>query len=378
MVLPVLNTKQSDLHLTLCLTHDCNLRCSYCYAGRKEARAMSEEVGRGAVELALARVSQRLHLVFFGGEPLLCWKELVTFTRYAREKAGQVGVEVRPTVTTNGTLLDDDRVSWLAAEGFLVAISCDGTRIAHDKNRRGASGASSYEATTKSIQRCLSAGLRVKVILVLDPATIELLPDSIASLVAMGVREIVTNVNWAADWSGDSVQAHCQLAVEKTGELYVQAYRQRRPFWLSLLDGKIASHIKGGYLSGDLCDLGQRNLVVAASGRLYPCDRLVGDDHDESRAVGDIRTGPLPQRIRQVVSEVTAPADCANCALTTRCRNRCACANLAMTGNLGTPSETLCFHEQLAIRTADHAADILFAENNPQFLAQHYYEKSTG
>jgi hypothetical protein len=49
-----------------------------------------------------------------------------------------------------------------------------------------------------------------------------------------------------------------------------------------------------------------------------------------------------------------------------------------MTGNLGTPSETLCFHEQLAIRTADHAADILFAENNPQFLAQHYYEKSTG
>jgi uncharacterized protein len=336
---------------------------------------MSAEVGRRAVDLALARVSQRLHLVFFGGEPLLCWKDLVDFTRYAREKAGQAGVEVRPTVTTNGTLLDDDRVSWLAGERFLVAISCDGTRIAHDKNRRDAAGVSSYEATVEAIQRCLHAGLRVKVILVLDPETIELLPDSIAALVGMGVRELVTNVNWAADWADDSIQARCQSAVEKAADLYVAAYRQGRPFWLSLLDGKIASHIKGGYLSGDLCDLGQRNLVVAASGRLYPCDRLVEDDRDESRTVGDVWTGPHPQRIRQLVSQVTTPVECSTCALASRCRNRCACANLAMTGNLGIPSETLCFHEQLAIRTADHAADLLFAENNPQFLAQHYYEK---
>jgi hypothetical protein len=47
-----------------------------------------------------------------------------------------------------------------------------------------------------------------------------------------------------------------------------------------------------------------------------------------------------------------------------------------MTGAIDIPSETSCFHEQLAIRTADHAAEILFGESNSLFLAQHYYRKS--
>jgi uncharacterized protein len=371
----VLNTEQTDVHLTLCLTHDCNLRCNYCYAGKKGPRAMSEEVGKRAVDLALARVSKRLHLVFFGGEPLLRWQHLATFTGYARERAAQTGVEVRPTVTTNGTLLDEERATWLAAEDFLVAVSCDGARVAHEKNRNDAAGRSSYDATIEAIRRCLRASLRVRVVLVLDPSNVALLPESIAALLAIGARELIVNVNWAADWSTDWVQAQCQAAYQQCAHMYVEAYRQEKPFWLSLFDGKIASHIKGGYLPGDRCDLGQRNLVVAASGRLYPCDRLVSDDDDASAVVGNVWDGPDPQRIRSLVSRVTSPPECADCALAKRCRNRCACANLAMTGKLDVPSETLCFHEQLAIRTADSVAEILFAERNPLFLAQHYYSR---
>jgi uncharacterized protein len=373
-VLPVLNTNHAltDVHLTLCLTHDCNLRCSYCYGGCKQKRDMSAEVANRAVDLALARVSQRLHLVFFGGEPLLRWPALVAFTHYARERATAAGIEVRPTVTTNGTLLDDERISWLGAERFLVGISCDGVRAAHERNRKDAGGGSTYDPTIAAIRKCLAAGLRLRVVLVLDPSNVELLPESLAQLAAMGARELVINVNWAADWSSGSVRSQCQTAYERSADLYLEAYRQKRPFWLSLFDGKIASHVKGGYLPEDRCDLGQRNLVVAASGRLYPCDRLVGEDRDASTAVGDIWTGPDEQRIQQCVSRITSPPECQECAFGNRCRNRCACANLAMTGAIDIPSETLCFHEQLAIRSADRVAQILFAERNPLFLAQHY------
>jgi uncharacterized protein len=374
-VLPVLNANRTptDAHLTLCLTHDCNLRCTYCYGGRKQARAMSAEVARLAIERCLARVSQRMHLVFFGGEPLLRWQDLVAFTDLARQRAAETAVEVRPTVTTNGTLLDDERVAWLAAERFLVAVSCDGVRAAHDRNRKDATGGSTYEAATAAIRRCLAAGLRLRVVMVLDPSNVELLPESVAALVGMGARELVVNVNWAADWSPESVRAQCQAAYGRVADLYLEAYRQRQPFWVSLLDGKIASHIKGGYLPGDRCDLGQRNLVVAASGRLYPCDRLVGEDRDDVLAIGDVWTGPNEERIRRFVSQVTSPVECGECVLASRCRNRCACANLAMTGTIDVPSETLCFHEQLAIRAADRVAQCLFSERNPLFLAQHYY-----
>ncbi len=68
----------SDVQLTLCLTHSCNLRCDYCYGGHKVARHMSLATGRAAIELALARTGERLHLIFFGGEPLTRWPTLTS------------------------------------------------------------------------------------------------------------------------------------------------------------------------------------------------------------------------------------------------------------------------------------------------------------
>ena len=117
--------------------------------------------------------------------------------------------------------------------------------------------------------------------------------------------------------------------------------------------------------------------MVAPSSRLYPCDRLVGEDRDERFVIGDVSTGPLTERVAALVRRTCAmPDDCLECAVAPRCRNRCACANLALTGAIETPSETLCFHEQLAIRTADTAAATLFAERNPAFLRRHYPEAS--
>ena len=66
------------------------------------------------------------------------------------------------------------------------------------------------------------------------------------------------------------------------------------------------------------------------------------------------------------------PNECVDCAVADRCRNRCACANLAMTGTVDCPSEVLCFHEQLSIRLADQVAEQLFGERNERFLRRQY------
>jgi uncharacterized protein len=142
---------------------------------------------------------------------------------------------------------------------------------------------------------------------------------------------------------------------------------------MSFLDDRIAAHVKGGYTPAERCDLGRRNLVVAPSGRLYPCDRLVGEDRDERFVLGDVRTGPDPSRVAALVARTCRlPVECVGCAIAPRCRNRCACANLALTGRIDAPSETLCFHEQLAVRTADDAAKTLLAERNARFLRRHF------
>lgn len=366
----------SDVHLTLSLTHDCNLRCTYCYAGAKVRRHMPYELGRRAIDLALARTRRRLHVVYFGGEPLLRWRALVALTEQARRRAEAAGIAPRFAVTTNGTLLTPARAAFLARHEFVTAISCDGTREANDLHRLDAHGRGSHARVTAGLRHALDAGLRVRAILVLDPTTIALLPASIASLAELGVRDFVLNPNWGARLDDPAARARWTTAYEELGALYVDAYRRGAPLWISALDTKIQSHIKGGYQPNERCDLGRRDLVVAPSGRLYPCDRMIGDD-DGTHALGHLDHAfdalARTEALRAIVEPVsTLPEDCTSCAIVERCRNRCACTNLALTGTLDAPSEALCFHEQLSIRVADEAAEALFAERNEPFVRRHY------
>lgn len=364
-----------DRHLTLCLTHDCNLRCDYCYGGEKSARHMTRETGRAALRRAFDGASGRLHLVFFGGEPLLRWGMLTALLDEARKRAAEAGLELRGSVTTNGTLLTPARAERLRAEGFTVAVSCDGTRRAHDAHRRDRRGRSTHARTLAGLRNALRAGVRTRVVLVLSPDTAAEIPASIDLLRGLGADDFVVNPDWGADWSDPAARDAWTAACEATADRWCAAYREGRPFWISFLDDKIAARIKGGYTAAERCDLGRRNLVVAPSGRLYPCDRLVGEDAvGGGWVLGDLAAGgPDPRRTAAFLARACVPAaDCLGCALAPRCRHRCACANLAMTGVPAAPAEALCFHEQTAVRAADRAAEALWAERHPLFLRRHY------
>ena len=84
------------MDFTLCLTHACNLRCAYCYAGAKDDWRMSWQVAQRAVDFGLEHTLSRARLLdrpptaqlgFFGGEPLLEWEMLQRATDYATAEA---------------------------------------------------------------------------------------------------------------------------------------------------------------------------------------------------------------------------------------------------------------------------------------------------
>lgn len=334
---------------------------------------MPREVGDRAIRLALGRARERLHLVFFGGEPLLRWDDLVHFTETAVALAGDQDIEIRPSVTTNATLLSRARCNWLVDRDFVVAVSCDGVQEAHDTLRRDRAGRPSHERTWRGMQAALAAGAKLRVVLVLHPDNVRLLPASVDALVRAGATDLVVNPDWSADWSDDEVIEAWSESYQRVAQRYVSAYREGHPFWISTLDPKITAHIKGGFEFSDRCDLGRRNLVVAPSGNLYPCDRLVGADDEPTLVIGHVETGPDPAAVARLTTPtLDLPVDCLGCAIRTRCRNRCACANLATSGDIGAVSPSLCLHEQLCVRTADDAAEALFAERNELFVRRHY------
>jgi len=335
---------------------------------------MPLEVGKRALQSALRQTRRRLHLVFFGGEPLLRWADLLALTDEARTRGESCGVQILPTLTTNGTLLTDDRCAELAQRRFLLAVSCDGLEMAHDALRRDRAGMGSFARTWQGINTALKAHLRPRIALVVHPSNIAYLPESIEFFVAAGLRDFVVNLDWSAPWDARGMKERLTHAYENVAALYVQAYRDANPFWISMIDSRIADRIRG-VDTQDRCDLGRRNLVVAPSGNLYPCDRLIGED-DGLMSIGHIDSGVDARRLKAFMKQASfIPTACLSCAIRERCRHRCACANLAMSGHAGTPTSLLCFYEQLCLRTADDAAEMLFSERNEGFLGQHYGDK---
>ncbi|MBW2458416.1 MAG: radical SAM protein, partial [Deltaproteobacteria bacterium] len=106
------------MNVTLFLTHQCNLRCDYCYNGEPSDRVMSDEVVRQGVKLAFsspaADPDEPVLIRFFGGEPLLQLDLLKTAVAHARTlAASQAAGELCFSVTTNGTLLDQPTAAYL-------------------------------------------------------------------------------------------------------------------------------------------------------------------------------------------------------------------------------------------------------------------------
>lgn len=137
--------------LCLHVSHDCNLRCKYCFAetgdfgtGRK---LMPVEVGKKAIDFLIEKSVGRenLELDFFGGEPLMAWDTVVETVKYARSIEKQHGKHFRFTMTTNGMLLDDEKIKYINEEMSNCVLSLDGRKEVNDNIRVTPNNKGSYD-----------------------------------------------------------------------------------------------------------------------------------------------------------------------------------------------------------------------------------------
>jgi uncharacterized protein len=361
------------MQLTLNLTHACNLACTYCYAGAPRAQHMSRGTVVRALDLGLGecRAGGELQLSFFGGEPLLRWDTLRWATDLAAGRCREAGVTLRPTITTNGSLLSLDRVTWLADRGFAVAISIDGDQAGHDATRPLAGGGSSFALAMAGVHAALPSMPNLEAIMVVAPDNVERVDAGVRHLAAEGVRCISLNPDFYAQWTDDALTAWERQWVA-VADFFVQRFRDGADLYLNFVDTKIITRLKKGFACGDRCRFGEGEVAVAPSGRLYPCERLVGEDTGEL-AIGHVDSG-YDETVRQPLLTRRGGVDpgCLECALQPRCMTWCGCINHATTGAIDRVHGLLCLHERLSIREADRAAGILWEEQNPLLLRKYY------
>jgi len=346
------------------------MACTYCYAGEKHRRSMTFETAQKAIEFAAKQGGTAFQLGFFGGEPLQEWSLLQKITLYAEEYLKDRSLVL--TLTTNGIGLSKERVAWLYKHGFYLGLSVDGNREMHDTCRRLRGGKSSFNAVIDGLKNALIQPHDLEVIVVVDPSNVHLLPEGLSYLVGLGVKKISLNPNFYVEWSQEALDAF-ERAYEEVGKRLLAWYREGKTVPVNVIDAKIITRLKDGYEKSDRCRFGCGEIAVAPSGNIYPCERLVGEDEDGEVCIGSVYTGyDLPRKVALLSQKGNNDAECATCAVRSRCMNWCGCVNYTTTGSIDSAPGLVCFHEQLSIRVADQLAEVLYQEKNIAFLTRFY------
>jgi radical SAM protein with 4Fe4S-binding SPASM domain len=143
------------------------------------------------VDFALSCPHPEPTLEFGIGEPMLRPRVLVDLIRYARRVAGEMATYPDIRVTTNGTRCSEAIIRQLVENDVRIAISLDGPKDLHDRQRPSVDGQSSHEAASRWIRALVEQGYRkVNASVTVTRWNIEHLGDVVAEYVDTGLPSI--------------------------------------------------------------------------------------------------------------------------------------------------------------------------------------------
>jgi uncharacterized protein len=317
--------------LELNIAQDCNLSCKYCFLEKgsfgAKRRRMSAEVALASVDFLLreSRDSENISLIFTGGEPLLNFKAIKSAVEYARVEAERREKKTKFLIATNGTLFNDNIISFIKKNQIEVQVSLDGDEETHDKMRILPNGRGSYN-TIKKWLPLLLADYQKKVELraTLTPQT----PDFVASFEHLR--------HWDAGYvrvgHAGGVEAEFRLT-NSDCERLKNSYTQLAHLFL---EGALRDDIsaKGAFLRyiltlcaghrrSHFCGAAINMFGVSASGKLYPCTDLA---EIGSYEVGDVWMGVDLHKLnywRERLGGVDRIPACQNCWARYLCAGGC-------------------------------------------------------
>ena len=278
-----------DVIKSICLNvaHDCNLRCKYCLAATGDfgtgRELMPFEVGKAAIDFLLEKSANRpvVEVDFFGGEPLMNFEVVKKIVEYARSLETKARKKFRFTITTNGTLLNDENIVYINENMHNAVLSIDGRCEVNDKFRHFENEAGTHDIIIEKFKKLVRT--RNKDYYARGTFTKENLDftSDVKHLFENGFEQIsvepaVTDPCLDYALKEEDLPKICE-EYEKLAE-YIAKMKA---------DGKHINffHFKADFDNGPCvkkrikgCGRGQEYVAVTPNGDIYPCHQFVGLD----------------------------------------------------------------------------------------------------
>lgn len=357
------------------LINECNLGCTYCYAGDGEYGApmkiMNEDTAKKALDFLIeaSKDADSVNVILFGGEPTLNWKLLEYIVLYGTEAASVANKTIEFSMTTNGTLLTERKVAFIVEHNIGVSISMDGDEETHDKFRPFQSGRGSYDLVNKNARHLITQHktkpIAARVTLTKHFPRVK---ETFNHLMAMGFHEVgfapVSETDEAFILN-TSEMTRLLDEFEELTELFIEAAKNDRYMGFSNLVN-ILVELHTGVNKAYGCGAGLGFYAVSPSGDLYLCHRF--NEQDEYK-MGSIFEGVNRNFQQQLLQElhVDNKTTCSKCPLKHTCSGGCYYEAKERQGDITAPNLHYC-NWMYRWYSIGLQAYVRIMEENPTFL----------
>lgn len=301
-------------NITLCVTSDCQLRCTYCYERHKGNKYMSFETAKKYIDMIVygtkgmdQYISEKKHkfvvLEFIGGEPLLAvdlidqvieyWIDLLTdlnhpwLTRF------------RLSICSNGVNYFSEKIQnflrkWERILSF--SITLDGNKELHDACRHyKGTTIGCYDVAHAACQNMMDRGYDLGSKMTYAPENIPYMYDAMMAMIDDGYVDIHSNCAYEPEYTLDDAKLFYQQGKKLADKFLEMDLDLETDYMIPIFENSFFRPMDPEDNQNWCGGTGQM-IACDYDGKIYPCIRYMsmslGDDQPPL-VIGDVDSGML-------------------------------------------------------------------------------------
>lgn len=346
--------------LCLHVAHDCNLACEYCFASKgdyaTQRSLMSYEVACKALEFLAQNSGTRrnIEVDFFGGEPLLNFGVIKRVVDYGRELEKSTNKIFHFTVTTNGTILNQEILDFINENMDNIVISLDGRKCINDAMRPDRGNHGTYDKIVSNARKIVESreGKQYYIRGTFTANNLDFGKD-VFHIANLGFKEVSVE---PVVGSGEPFH----LTMEHVPTILEEYEKLARDYLEYIKDGKELNyyHFNINLYDGPCihrrivaCGAGYEYLAVSPEGDIYPCHQFVGQPEF---VMGNVFSGIENKDLASQFKDcnIFTKEECRSCWAKYFCSGGCHANAFFSNKDINIPNEIACIMQKKRIECA--------------------------
>lgn len=337
------------IYISIHASSNCNMKCKYCFMQDRPFVNITIEEAKAFIDLIISNFPNAEKYIVDptgSGEPLLRMKFILELAEYCHFKSDEVNKEILPMLVTNGTLLTEENVNKLQAEGYIFGVSLDGYKEIHDSNRVNSEQEGTYKLIIKNVKN-IKHRRYLGVAVTLTNSNMDLVR------VFKSLRKYFTTISIkpvrSFDCSFDGIK---EDNIEKIKIQYTRLYNYILQKTLKSNINELAILLNGddffgkfllrvilNHKVGTRCDAGLGRFSLTPDKKIIACPGSIGI---EEMVLGTLKDGLNQERMNGFWNILSKRKNCENCEARFVCGGECMVVSYYQDNRLDSKDHVMC------------------------------------